>query len=168
VATTPIDHMAVHRTAEPSVVHLRIPSPIAAFRAVHLHVSMEWSERRDDPLFGLVAVPLAMTATGLLGEWWAWPLLTVEAAVATRAWRWSWIGALETAFVGTEWAWVGATSLASWPSMTLTIGAIWAAFPAALATAVAQHRHQSLRTLFMPQRDGDAIDSEPGGSGQTP
>ena len=160
--------MAAHRTAEPSAVHLRIPSPIAAFRAARLDISMEWSERRDDPLFGLVAVPLAMTATGLLGQWWAWPLLTVEAAVTTRAWRWSWIGALETAFVGTEWAWVGATALASWPSMTVTIGAIWAAFPAVLAVAVARHRRQSLRTLFMPQRDGDAIDSAPGGTGQTP
>lgn len=147
---------------------MRLPSLTAALRAARLDVSMEWSERRDDPLFGLVAVPLAMTATGLLDQWWSWPLLTIEAAIATRAWRWSWIGALETAFIGTEWAWVGATSLASWPTMTVTIGAIWAAFPAVLAAAVARHRHQSLRTLFMPQSDGVATDSTPGGTGRTP
>lgn len=161
--------MAAHRTAEPSAVHPRLPSVVAVFRAVRLDLSMEWSERRDDPLFGLVVIPLAMTATGLLGQWWAWPLLTIEAAVATRAWRWSWIGALETAFIGTEWAWVGATALASWPSMTLTIGAIWTAFPAALAFAVARHRHQSLRTLFMAQRsNGGATDSAPEGTGRIP
>lgn len=160
--------MAAHRTAEPSAVHLRLPSVVAVFRAVRLDLSMEWNERRDDPLFGLVAVPLAMTATGLLSQWWAWPLLTIEAVIATRAWRWSWIGALETAFIGMEWAWVGATSLASWPSMTLTIGVIWAAFPAVLAVAVARHRHQSLRTLFLPQSNGRATDSAPEGTGRTP
>ena len=161
--------MAAHRTAEPSAVHLRLPSVVAVFRAVRLDLSMEWSERRDDPLFGLVAVPLAMTATGLLGQWWTWPLLTIEAAIVTRAWHWSWIGALETAFIGTEWAWVGATALASWASMTLTIGVIWAAFPAVLAVAVARHRHQSLRTLFFTvQSDGGATDSAPEGTGRTP
>jgi hypothetical protein len=161
--------MAAHRTAEPSAVHLRSPHLVAALRAARLDLSMEWSERRDDPLFGLVAVPLAMTATGLLSQWWAWPLLTIEGAIATRAWRWSWIGALETAFIGTEWAWVGATALASWPSMTPTIGVIWAAFPAVLAVAVARHRHQSLRTLFFTvQSDGGATDSAPEGTGRTP
>lgn len=76
--------MAAHRTAEHSAVHLRFPGLIAVFRATRLDLSMEWGERRDSPLFGLVAVPLAMTATGLLDQWWTWQRQHYQAEAPTN------------------------------------------------------------------------------------
>ena len=127
------------------------PAVIEVLRDLVRALATDWCARDDDAMLGMVAIPLAMTATGLLGLWWTWPVLVIESAIAARSWRWSWIVALELAFVGTEWAFVGACAMASWPSLILPIGTVWAAFPAVLAVAVAHHRQQSLFSGLWPK-----------------
>jgi len=112
-------------------------------------IAREWTSRRDLPWIGLVAVPLAMTAAALLGQWWVWPVLTLDSSLASR-WRWAWMLSLELGFVGTEWAFVGAYSLGMWPSSVLPIGVVWTAFPALLAVAVSHHRGQAILGAFRP------------------
>jgi hypothetical protein len=107
-------------------------------------IACEWVGHEDTPWIGFVAVPAAMMATGLLDQWWSWPILLVEAAVSTRSERWSWVLTLELGYVGTAWAFVGADALGSWPTFVLPIGVVWTAFPALLAGVVAHHRHQSI------------------------
>jgi hypothetical protein len=99
-----------------------------------------WSERRDRPWLALVAVPLAMNATGLVGLWWTWPPMLLGAAACTRAWRWSWVLALQLGAIGTEWAYVGAASLVQWPTQRLAVGAIWATVAFYFAGAGSLHR----------------------------
>jgi hypothetical protein len=102
----------------------------------------------------MVAIPLAMTATGLLDQWWSWPVLLIEAAVSTRSERWSWVLSLELAAVGTAWAFVGADSLGSCAALVVPIGVVWAAFPAVLAGAAVHHRHESLFAGFRRPASG--------------
>jgi hypothetical protein len=102
----------------------------------------------DNAWIGVVAVPVAMTATGLLDQWWSWPVLLIEAAISTRSQRWSWVLSLELGYVGTAWAFVGADALGSWPTLVVPIGVVWAAFPVLLAGAVSHHRHQPLLGCF--------------------
>ncbi len=142
--------MGAQHTADTPGVAER-PAVIAALVGVVRALAAAWRDREDGALFGMVSIPIAMTATGLLGQWWSWPLLLMESVVATRTWRWSWVVALELAFVGTQWAFVGASALASWPSLILPIGTLWAAFPAVLAVAVAHHRQQSLFSGLWPK-----------------
>lgn len=85
-----------------------------------------WAARRDRPWLALLAVPLAMNASGLMQLWWLWPLLLAGSAACTRTWRWSWVLSFQLAAIGTEWAYVGATSLAQWPTHRSVVGAIWA------------------------------------------
>jgi hypothetical protein len=136
--------MAAQGTAEGSDGVLRPPRVDLLIRSASGTIAREWTDRRDNAWIGIVAVPLAMTATGLLGQWWSWPVLVIIAAAATRSWRWSWVLSIELGFVSTEWAFVGANALATWPSLLLPLGAVWAAFPTTLAVAVARHRHQAI------------------------
>lgn len=108
----------------------------------------EWSVGADNSWIGTVAVPLGMTATGLLAQWWTWPLLLVESAIATRREGWAWVLSLELAFVGTTWAFAGASALGTWPSDAGLIGVVWAAFPGVLAVVVSRDRHQPLLGAF--------------------
>ena len=107
-----------------------------------------WSARRDRPWLALVAVPLAMNAAGLLGLWWTWVPLLLGAAACSRAWRWSWVLALQLGAIGTEWAYVGATSLAQWPSQRLFVGATWATVAFYFAGAGSLHRQYQAYRAF--------------------
>jgi hypothetical protein len=111
-------------------------------------VGRDWAQRQDIAWVGVVAAPLAMTATGMLDQWWSWPVLLIDSAMATRSWRWSWVLALELSLVGTAWAFVGAIALGTWPSLLLPIGVLWIAFPATLAVTVAHERQQPILGAF--------------------
>src|SRR5258708_4520410 len=58
-----------------------------------------WQTRRERLWIGLVAIPLAMTATGLLSLWMTWPVLLLCASAYTPSWRWLWLLTLELGFV---------------------------------------------------------------------
>jgi hypothetical protein len=103
-----------------------------------LHTS--WIQRRDRPWLALVAVPLAMNASGLMQLWWLWIPLLLGAAACTPAWRWSWALTLQLAIVGTEWAYVGATSLAQWPAQRAVVAATWVYVALLLAGAANLNR----------------------------
>ena len=103
-------------------------------------VRLTWVERRDRPWLALVAVPLAMNASGLTQLWWLWIPLLAGAAACTPAWRWSWVLGFQLGVVGTEWAYVGATSLAQWPTQRPLVGAIWAGVVLYLAGGASLHR----------------------------
>jgi hypothetical protein len=136
--------MAAHGSAQHSGAELRPLHIGHRIRRMSAATAYEWVRYEDTPWIGFVAVPAAMMATGLLDQWWSWPILLVEAAVSTRSERWSWVLTLELGYVGTAWAFVGADALGSWPTFVLPIGVVWAAFPALLAGAVAHHRHQPI------------------------
>src|ERR1700688_4797936 len=72
-----------------------------------------WDARRDRPWMAFTAVPLAMTASALVGIWWTWLPLLCCACVWSRAWQWSWLLTLQLGIVGAEWSYVGATCLRS-------------------------------------------------------
>jgi hypothetical protein len=99
-----------------------------------------WAQRRDRPWLALVAVPLAMNASGLMQLWWLWVPLLLGAAACTPAWRWSWVLTFQLGAIGTEWAYVGATSLGQWPSQRLVVGATWACVALYLAGGASLHR----------------------------
>ncbi len=107
-----------------------------------------WAARRDNGWVGVVAVPLAMTATGLIGQWWTWPILLAVAACLTRAWRWSWLLSLQLACVGTAWAVIGINWLTAFPSAMLFVGFGWAAVPLVLALAGVEHRRRRNRPEY--------------------
>lgn len=116
-------------------------------------LSAAWRARRERLSVGLVAAPLAMVATGLTGKWWTWPLLLVGSWAYTPSWRWSWMLALEEAFVGLQWAFVGAAMLAQFPEARLVVGALWVAFPLALAGAGMLNRRRHARPeAYFPLR----------------
>jgi hypothetical protein len=93
----------------------------------------------------LVAVPLAMTATALVDDWWLWFPLVIGAASCSPAWRWTWVLSLQLGVVGTEWAYVGAVSLATWPTHRIFVGFVWGGTSLALAVVgLFNRRYQSL------------------------
>jgi hypothetical protein len=116
----------------------RQASAAPRLRGLATAVVHRWTDRRDNGWLAVIAVPLAMTSAALVGAWWTWPMLLAGSWACGRDWRWSWLLALELGFVGWQWALDGASALANAPTDLLLIGAIWAAFPAALA--VAGHR----------------------------
>lgn len=126
-----------------------VPPPRVGLRVhrVASAIAHGWTARRDRPWISTVAVPLGMAGVGLLGQWWMWPALILSCVVTSR-WRWSWVLSLELGYLGTEWTFVGAYALGTWPGSVVLIGVVWAAFPAVLAVAIAQHRHQSLVAGF--------------------
>jgi len=94
-----------------------------------------WTSRRECACLTLIAVPLAMNASGLLQLWWLWLPLTAGAAACTPAWRWSWVVTLQLGILGTEWSFVGALALTTWPSHRDVVGGVWIATALALASA---------------------------------
>lgn len=130
------------RTAGKAVSRARIFDVESARARAARVLSDAWSVRRDDAWIGLVAAPLAMTASALMNDWYLWPELLVCSAVATRAWKWSWVLALEMGLAGTAWAFVGAHALAEFPAQRGLVGAVWAGFAAVLAVASAMNRHR--------------------------
>ena len=123
-----------------------VPS-IAAQRVLNA-ARRDWTLRRDRPWLGLIAVPLAMNASGLMHLWWQWVPLLLGAAACTPKWRWSWILSFQLGALGTEWAYLGATSLAQWPMQRLMVGAIWAWVALCLAgTANLNREIQELQRL---------------------
>ena len=116
---------------------------VIGFRAARNVVSTvhrEWTQRRDQPWLSLVAIPLAMTATGLLQVWWTWPILLVSAWVGGRAWRWTWLLALQMCAFGTMWAYCGAVALALWPGHRMIVGIVWGGVMLLLAIMAALNR----------------------------
>ncbi|CAN5243211.1 hypothetical protein BH20ACT24_BH20ACT24_03970 [soil metagenome] len=101
-----------------------------------------WQERRERLTLALIAVPLAETASGLSGLWWAWPALLAGAWACTRTWHWTWLLSLELGAVGAMWATVGADVLARSSGNLLVVGAAWAALPLALAATGLRNRHR--------------------------
>ena len=109
-------------------------------------VQLAWTQRRDRPWLAMVAVPLAMNASGLTQLWWLWIPLLLGAAACTPAWRWSWVLTFQLGAIGTEWAYVGATSLAEWPTQRAVVGATWTCV--ALYLAGAGNLNRQLRDLW--------------------
>lgn len=107
-----------------------------------------WEARRDNAWIGVVAIPLAMTATGLVAQWWTWPILLILAACFTRAWRWSWLLSFQLACVGTAWGVVGTNWLAAFPTDGLIVGVVWSAMPLTLAAAGVEHRRRRNRPEY--------------------
>lgn len=106
---------------------------------------LPWKVRTDRPWVALVAVPLAMNATGLTEQWWLWIPLVIGSAACTPTWRWTWVLSLQLGLLGTEWAYVGAVSLAMWPMHRTFVGIIWIACVLALAAVGGfNRRYQSL------------------------
>jgi hypothetical protein len=106
---------------------------------------LSWTMRTDRPWLALVAVPLAMNASGLTEHWWLWIPLTIGAAACSPAWRWTWVLSVQLGIVGTEWAYVGAVSLAMWPMHRTLVGIVWTASVLTLAVVgVFNRRYQSL------------------------
>lgn len=104
-----------------------------------------WQLRRERLTLALVAVPLAETATGLAGLWWAWPALLAGAWACTRTWHWTWLLSLELGAVGVMWGTVGADVLSSSGCNVLVVGAAWAALPLALAAAGWRNRRRHVK-----------------------
>jgi hypothetical protein len=125
----------------PAVRPLRV-TDIRAAAAAWLH--SEWAARSDRPWLAVVAIPLAMVATVLAGEWWTVPPLLACAWWWSPRWQWTWVVACEQAMVGALWAYLGAINLASLPSHRLAVGAVWAGFAGALAFSGARLRRGSL------------------------
>jgi hypothetical protein len=112
-----------------------------------------WRTRPERLWMGLVAVPLAEIATGLLNLWWTWPVLLLTAWACMRSWKWLWLLSLELGIVGVMWAAVGVTALAHFPNDRVQVGAIWAAFPLLLSGAGAFDRHRRNRPeAYFPLR----------------
>jgi hypothetical protein len=103
-----------------------------------------WSTRSERLWLGLVAVPLAEVAAGLLGLWWMWVPLLLFAWACTRSWRWLWVLSFELGFIGVAWAALGISALAQFPDELVLIGAGWTAFPLALAAAGVISRRRSV------------------------
>jgi hypothetical protein len=136
-------------TANPSR-RLSIRQEVAATMSA---LSDGWRERRERASLGLVGVPMAMIATGLTGLWWTWPLLLACSWGCTPSWGWSWMLALEEAFVGLQWAFVGTSALAQFPGSRLLVGTLWIAFPLALAGAGFLNRRRHARPeAYFPLR----------------
>ena len=112
---------------------------VAAQRAATA-VRLAWTHRRDRPLLAMIAVPLAMNASGLVSQWWLWIPLLLGAAACTPAWRWSWVLTFQLGAMGTEWAYLGATSLGHWPAQRFVIGATWTCVALYLAGAANLNR----------------------------
>jgi hypothetical protein len=116
-------------------------------------VKAEWRTRRERPWLGLVGVPLAMVAAGLIGMWWTWPVLLIDAWGYMPSWRWAWLLTLEEGFVGMQWASVGGILLAEFAGAQLLVGAIWVAFPVSLATAgIVSRRRRNRPEAYFPLR----------------
>jgi hypothetical protein len=124
----------------------RVVNTVATQRAASA-VRLAWMQRRDRPWLAMIAVPLAMNASGLMQDWWLWIPLLLGAAACTPAWRWSWVLSFQLGAIGTEWSYVGATSLGQWPGQRYFIGAAWAFVGLLLAVAA-----QLNRQLQAPQR----------------
>jgi len=123
----------------------RLASRVTAARAFVDSLLVKWRARSERAWVGLIGVPLAQIATGLLDEWWTWIVLTAAAWACTPKWRWSWLLSLELGFVGTMWAAAGATALAHFPDHLLLVGVLWASFPVALAVVGAANRRRASR-----------------------
>jgi len=132
---------AIHTTAGRT---RRFDSLTALSRAVAA-ARQSWALRTDQPWLTLVAVPLAMTATGLIGDWWLWVPLAGGAAACSPTWRWTWVLSLQLAVIGTEWAYVGAVWLGMWPNDRFLVGLAWTGSMVVLATVgLVNRRYQSL------------------------
>jgi len=114
----------------------------SAARTIVRGVVNEWVSRRDRPWLALIAVPLAMNASGLETLWWVWVPMLLGAAACTPAWRWSWLLTLQLAVIGTEWAFVGASALGTWPMSHLIVGGVWAGVAFGLALAAEANRRR--------------------------
>ena len=125
----------------------RVVNSVAERRRVTA-AHLSWMKRRDRPWLALVAVPLAMNASGLMQDWWLWIPLLLGAASCTPAWRWSWVLSFQLGVVGTEWAYVGSTSLGQWPGQQLPIGAAWAFVGLLLAVAAQLNRQFQLPNRY--------------------
>jgi len=106
---------------------------------------LAWTQRRDRPWLAMSAVPLAMTASGLMQLWWLWPLLLLVATTCTSASRWSWVLTFQLAVFGTEWAYLGCVALAGWPASRFVVDALWAGVALTLAGAPAANRKYEQR-----------------------
>jgi hypothetical protein len=118
-------------TGRASTPHVRSLGDAAA--AAVAVIRADWSARRERLWLGLIAVPLAMTASGLVGLWWPWPALLVGAWACMRSWHWLWLLALELGVVGVVWGVVGATYLAKYPDDRPVTAVAWMAVPLALS-----------------------------------
>jgi hypothetical protein len=145
--------MATHGAARGIATRERHASAAGVLGIRVAAVRAEWLARRERPWLGLVAVPLAMIATGLTGFWCTWPVLLAVSWVCTPSWHWSWILTLEEAFVGVCWTLVGAAALAASPDAHLLVGALWTGFPLALAGAGLLNRRRHARPeAYFPLR----------------
>lgn len=102
------------------------------YRLAH-QVQVAWATRPSRPWLAVVVAPLAMTASSLSGQWWAWAFLVLATVGWSPSERWVWVLAIEEGIVGAQWAFVGAASWAAFPTQHTLVAALWVAFPAAVA-----------------------------------
>lgn len=125
----------------------RIALSNAALMLGHLRIS--WRERaagrRPRPWLAMVAVPLAMNASGLMDAWWTWPALIVCAWWwSERTYRWAWVVAIEAGALGTGWAYAGAYNLGQSPQHRVLVAAVWLGYALVLAAAsIFTRRHRA-------------------------
>lgn len=101
-----------------------------------------WCATRQDNLWrALVAVPLAITAAVLAGEFWlVLPLALLAWWWGSREWGLAWlVGVMEACF-GVQWGYVGAYALATYPHHRALVGALWIGYAALVAGVGAVNR----------------------------
>jgi len=109
-----------------------------------------WQMRSWHPWLSVVAVPLAMIATALCGMWWAWPILALCAAGwSPGQWELTPLG-VEEGVIGSMWAYDGANAWVACPNAHLLVGAVWIAFPLALALVGWWFRHRPMSGSVAP------------------
>jgi len=119
----------------PGVAQRRVGATINVAVRVRDAIAVAWRTRRQRLWIAFVAVPLAELATGLLKMWWTWPPLLACTWLFAPDVAWGWVLAFELGFVGVAWATAGIAALVHLPTLSLLVGAVWAAFPLALAWA---------------------------------
>jgi hypothetical protein len=102
-----------------------------------LHVAQRQVRERR----AMVAVPLALAASLMLGLWVLVPILVACAWWwAPSAWGWEWLEAVGRAVLTTEWGLIGGGALAAFPTARLGVLWVWIALPLALVGLTGRHR----------------------------
>lgn len=90
----------------------------------------------------MIAVPLAINASWMSQQWWAFiPLAGGAWWYADRSWPWTWIVAVEAGAFGTLWSYSYACALAFFDNSRPLVFAIWAAMALSL-TLVSLHNRR--------------------------
>jgi len=97
--------------------------------------------RKDRLWLSLVAVPLALTAVVLAGQFaLILPLVALAWWWASQEWAWAWLVGIMEACWGIQWAYVGVYTLATYPEDRGMVAAGWIGYAALVACVAAVNR----------------------------